>query len=237
MPSLSSPLDSFHRQHPSYRRIDVKRSRVEDLRDTPAPAGPSPAPATSNGANAFTVRRFPVPSPQGLWDLSAWKRFSDLAQVPDPVVAERHESLVATVMPYSAEFPIRKYFTNPRRIGLITSITFSTGCDLQRRNASLSSRSNPVRFFAFGRSESPRARGEPGRWGSLWPPAPSHRAHAPEVKTQESGSSPPSRGPRPGSWRRSAPDRVPRTPLVVAGLSPSATTPVDAPPSTGSPVE
>ena len=52
-------------------------------------------------------------------------------------------------MPYSAEFPIRKYFTHPRRIGLITSITFSTGCDLQRRNTSLSSRSNPVRFFAF----------------------------------------------------------------------------------------
>jgi hypothetical protein len=37
MPSLSSQLDSFHRQHLSYHRIDVNRSRVEHLFDAPTP--------------------------------------------------------------------------------------------------------------------------------------------------------------------------------------------------------
>src|SRR6266536_4496850 len=48
------------------------------------------------------------------------------------------------------EWPIAKYFTQPRRIGLIFSITPPTGWEREARKISLSLSSNAVRFLPLG---------------------------------------------------------------------------------------
>jgi hypothetical protein len=48
------------------------------------------------------------------------------------------------------EFPMAKYFTHPRRIGLILSITPLIGWDMEFRKMSLSLSSSAVRFLPFG---------------------------------------------------------------------------------------
>jgi hypothetical protein len=48
------------------------------------------------------------------------------------------------------EWPIAKYFTQPRRIGLIFSITPPTGWEREARNISLSLLTKAVRFLPFG---------------------------------------------------------------------------------------
>src|SRR5215472_16079526 len=48
------------------------------------------------------------------------------------------------------EWPIAKYFTQPRRIGLIFSITIPTGWERKTRKISLSLPSKAVRFLPFG---------------------------------------------------------------------------------------
>ena len=50
------------------------------------------------------------------------------------------------------EWPIAKYFTQPRRMGLIFSITPPTGCERDARKISLSLTSKAVRFLPFGNS-------------------------------------------------------------------------------------
>ena len=48
------------------------------------------------------------------------------------------------------EWPIAKYFTQPRRIGLIVSINPFSDCDRKLRKIFLSLRSKAVRFLPFG---------------------------------------------------------------------------------------
>ena len=48
------------------------------------------------------------------------------------------------------EWPIAKYFTQPRRIGLIVSINPFSDCDRKLRKIFLSWRSKAVRFLPFG---------------------------------------------------------------------------------------
>src|SRR5437870_9144973 len=68
--------------------LSLDTRRVEDWRG--ARMGPSPAPAASNGANGFPVRRSPVCSRHGLCDLSTRSAFGR-SPIADPIVSEEPE--------------------------------------------------------------------------------------------------------------------------------------------------
>src|SRR5713226_6401390 len=72
-------------------------------------------------------------------------------------------------------------------------------------------------------------------WRILRPPAPPHRADAPEVEAQKIQSSPPDSGPRSGSSPRSAAHRVSPALLAAVGLPPPPASPADDRCARGSP--
>ncbi len=86
-PMLVQP---FH--HPGWVYEEKADGRVEGWRG--ASSGPSPAPATSNGANGFPVRRFPAGFTSRVMRPIAWACFQARRQVPDPVVVEQSERRV-----------------------------------------------------------------------------------------------------------------------------------------------
>src|ERR1700676_95726 len=81
------------------------------------------------------------------------------------------------------ELPIAKYFTQPRRIGLIFSITPPTGWEREARKISLSLPSKAVRFLPFGNSSGiPRP---------VWPPPPGAVSPPPPEAIAGAAANPP----------------------------------------------
>ena len=105
------------------------------------------------------------------------------------------------------EWPIAKYFTQPRRIGLIFSITPPTGWEREARKTSLSLPSKAVRFLPFGNKQ----------WH---PSSPCDSGHD-GTQIQEIRSSPLAVGPPCGSSPHSPPLAVWPTPPGAASPPPA----------------
>src|SRR6516225_12229256 len=104
------------------------------------------------------------------------------------------------------EWPIAKYFTPPRRIGLIFSITFPTGWEREARKISLSLLSKAVRFLPFGNNS-----------GIHRP----RRLRTRRNSNREIRNSRLAAGPLYGSFPHSPPPVVSPTPPVVASRPPA----------------